>query len=69
MAYVRAEALVKRCLNASHKAWNAMARWAQATLPRTSSWSMARSPTRPRSASLSDAPLGGALVVFCRRSV
>ena len=57
-AYVRAEAMVKRCLGNSHKVWNQMARWSQMSAPRQSAYAMAKSPPR-RSASMSDAPLGG----------
>ena len=57
-AYVRAEALVKRCLGNSHKLWNQMARWSQMSAPRQSAYAMAKSPPR-RSSSMSDAPLGG----------
>ncbi len=57
-AYVKAEALVKRCLGNSHKVWNQMARWSQMSAPRQSAYAMAKSPPR-RSASMSDAPLGG----------
>ena len=32
-AYVKAEALVKRCLGNSHKVWNQMARWSQMSAP------------------------------------
>jgi len=32
-AYVKAEALVKRCLNNNHKMWNSMARWSQMSAP------------------------------------
>ena len=62
-AYIDAEALVKRCLDSSHRTWNAMAR----TVLRSSSMSAASGPYSPgrRSrlnsrASMSDAPLGGA---------
>ena len=57
-AYVAAEALVKRCLGNSHEVWNKMAHWSQMSAPRQSSYSMVRTLPR-RSASLSDAPLGG----------
>ena len=57
-AYVTAEALVKRCLGNSHKLWNQMARWSQMSAPRQSAYAMTKSPPR-RSASMSDAPLGG----------
>lgn len=57
-AYVTAEALVKRCLSNSHKVWNKMARWSQMSPPRQSAYTMTKSPPR-RSASMSDAPLGG----------
>ena len=58
IAYVTAEALVKRCLSNSHKVWNKMARWSQMSAPRQSAYAMTKSPPR-RSASMSDAPLGG----------
>lgn len=54
-AYIEAEALVKRCLNASHRAWNDMAR---ANLRSRPSFSRPSS-GRARGNSLSDAPLGG----------
>ena len=57
-AYVTAEALVKRCLGNSHRLWNQMARWSQMSAPRQSAYAMTKSPPR-RSASMSDAPLGG----------
>lgn len=56
-AYVKAEHLVKRCLDNSHRLWNKLAQWSQISAPRQSAYSMARSPKR--SMSLIDAPLGG----------
>ena len=58
-AYIEAEALVKRCLNNSHQLWNRIMLWTEASAPRQSAYSLARSPSRARSKSLSDAPLGG----------
>ena len=58
-AYIEAEALVKRCLNSSHQLWNRIMLWTEASAPRHSAYSLARSPSRARSKSLSDAPLGG----------
>ena len=45
-AYVKAEALVKRCLGNSHKVWNQMARWSQMSAPRQSAYAMAKAPAR-----------------------
>ena len=59
-AYVEAEALVKRCLHSSHQLWNRIMLWTEASAPRHSVYSLARSPSCARSRSLSDAPLGGA---------
>ena len=59
-AYIEAEALVKRCLHSSHQLWNRIMLWTEASAPRHSVYSLARSPSCARSRSLSDAPLGGA---------
>ena len=50
---------MKRCLNSSHQLWNRIMLWTEASAPRHSAYSLARSPSRARSKSLSDAPLGG----------
>ncbi|BDA47017.1 hypothetical protein COCOBI_09-4720 [Coccomyxa sp. Obi] len=57
-AYIESEALVKRCLNQSHKSWNDMARASLRSPPGGSRPSYRASP-RARGNSLSDAPLGG----------
>lgn len=62
-AYIESEALVKRCLNKSHKSWNDMAR-ASLRSPPGGSRPSYRPSTRARGNSLSDAPLGGDFLSF-----
>ena len=62
-AYIESEALVKRCLNQSHKSWNDMARASLRSPPGGSRPSYRPSP-RARGNSLSDAPLGGDHLFF-----
>lgn len=67
-AYIEAEALVKRCLNASHRTWNDLARQLLRTRRPGSGFSAGlprRMSSGNRQASLSDAPLGGARLLCC----
>ena len=62
-AYIQAEALVKRCLNASHRAWNDLARRQLHARRHGSGFPggpLRRMHSERGQMSLSDAPLGGA---------
>jgi hypothetical protein len=59
-AYIDAEALVKSCLNASHRAWNDLARQQLRAGRRLGGAPPRRVPSARGQMSLSDAPLGGA---------